>query len=64
MELNFLLLYAILKCNMYLRGIKMARQEDWLRVILVKESNEEEAMPVSFIADKGEYCIGLLEMEP
>ena len=42
----------------------MARQEDWLRVLLIKESNEAEVMPVSFIADKGEYCIGILEMEP
>lgn len=42
----------------------MAKQEDWIRVILVKEGNEPEAMPVSFVEDMGEYCIGILEMEP
>ena len=42
----------------------MAKQEDWIRVILVKEGNEPEEMPVSFVEDMGEYCIGILEMEP
>lgn len=42
----------------------MANNEDWLRVILIKEPNEPEAMPVSLVEDKGEYYIGILEMEP
>ena len=42
----------------------MAKREEWLRVILLKEPNEPEAMPVSFVEDMGEYCIGILEMEP
>ena len=39
-------------------------KKDWLRVILVKEGNEPEAMPVSFVEDMGEFSIGILEMEP
>lgn len=39
-------------------------EKDWLRVILVKEGNEPEPMPVSFVEDMGRYCIGVLEMEP
>lgn len=39
-------------------------KKDWLRVILVKEGNEPEAMPVSFVEEMGEFSIGILEMEP
>lgn len=42
----------------------MAKREEWLRVIFVKESNEPEAAPVSLVEDRGEYCVGILEMEP
>ena len=42
----------------------MVNKEEWLRVILIKEPNEPEAMPVSLVEDKGEYYIGILEMEP
>ena len=42
----------------------MANSENWIRVILVKEGNEPEAMPVTFLEDMGDYSIGILEMEP
>lgn len=42
----------------------MGNSENWIRVILVKEGNTPEAMPVTFIEDMGDYSIGVLEMEP
>ena len=42
----------------------MANKEEFLRVFLLKEPNEPEAMPVSLVEDRGEYYIGILEMEP
>ena len=32
----------------------MANKEEWLRVILIKEPNEPEAMPVAFVEDKAQ----------
>ena len=42
----------------------MTNKEDWLRVILVKESNKPEAVPVAFLENMGEYSIGILGIEP
>lgn len=42
----------------------MDDNSNWEKVILIRDPNEPEAMPVSFFEDMGTYKIGILEMEP
>lgn len=38
--------------------------ENWERVVLIKDPNEPEPVPVSFVEDMDNFKIGILEMEP